>query len=247
MPRDLSHAPDRHTPDPGRLNRRFQGNTAGALAHVMGGALGPVALVSSFGAESAVLLHMAAQIDRHLPVLFIDTQLLFPETLAYHETLVARLGLSDVRRLGPDRTEAFVQDPDLALHGADADACCALRKARPLARALAPFGGWITGRKRFQGGQRAGLAMFEREPGAERIKINPLAGSTAAELRAYMARHGLPPHPLAARGYPSIGCMPCTSAVQPGEGARAGRWRGQAKTECGIHLVGGRPVRGATA
>ena len=239
MPRDLSLTQDLDT-----LNARFEGDPKGALAHAIGGALGPVALVSSFGAESAVLLHMAAGIDRSLPVIFLDTQLLFPETLAYHENLVALLGLTDVRRIHPDRTEAFLQDPDLALHAADPDACCALRKARPLAHALTGFDGWITGRKRFQSGSRAGLSIFERDADSGRVKINPLAGSKAADLAGYMDRHALPRHPLIARGYPSIGCAPCTSAIRPGEAERAGRWRGQAKTECGIHLRGGVVQRG---
>lgn len=242
MPRDLSPQPDLAA-----LNARFIGDPAAALAHALGGALGPVALVSSFGAESAILLHMAAQIDRAVPVIFLDTQLLFPETLAYHESLVTLLGLSDVRRIHPDRTEAFVQDPDLALHAADPDACCALRKARPLARALQGFEGWITGRKRFQSGTRSALPVFERDPAAARIKINPLATTSPADLRAYMDLHALPRHPLLARGYPSIGCAPCTSATRADEDPRAGRWRGKARTECGIHLVGGKVQRGAAA
>ena len=242
MPRDLSPIHDLDA-----LNTRFEGNPQGALAHTISGALGPVALVSSFGAESAVLLHMAAQIDRAVPVIFLDTQLLFPETLAYHESLVSLLGLSDLRRILPDRTEAFVQDPDLALHAADPDACCARRKARPLARALQGFEGWITGRKRFQSGTRSALPVFERDPASARIKINPLAATSPADLRAYMDRHALPRHPLLARGYPSIGCAPCTSATCAGEDPRAGRWRDKARTECGIHLVDGKVQRGAAA
>ena len=242
MPRDLSPQPDLAA-----LNARFAGDPAAALTHALGGALGPVALVSSFGAESAVLLHMAAQIDRAVPVIFLDTQLLFPETLAYHESLVSLLGLSDVRRIHPDRTEAFVQDPDLALHAADPDTCCALRKARPLAHALQGFEGWITGRKRFQSGTRSALPVFERDPASARIKINPLASTSPADLRAHMDRHALPRHPLLARGYPSIGCAPCTSATRAGEDPRAGRWRGKARTECGIHLVDGKVQRGAAA
>lgn len=232
MPRDLNQLYDLD-----RLNARFENDPAGAILYAANGPLGPVALVSSFGAESAVLLHMVAQIDRSLPVIFIDTLLLFPETIAYHEELIAHFGLSDVRRTEPDRVELFLQDSEVALNVSDPDACCELRKARPLERALAPFESWISGRKRFQSGVRARLKVFEPEPLTGRVKINPLAGSSADDLRVYMDRHDLPRHPLVARGYPSIGCTPCTSAVKPGEDARAGRWRGQAKTECGIHIA----------
>lgn len=242
MPRDAVP-----TADLAALERRFDGDAEGALAHALSGALGPVALVSSFGAESAVLLHMAAQIDRGVPVIFLDTGLLFRETLDYQLALAAHLRLTDVRRIEPDRVELFRHDPEGDLHRSDPDACCALRKARPLARALAGFAGWITGRKRFQGGARARLPMFEVEPGTGRTKINPLVGWTAADLRAYVDRHALPPHPLVARGFLSLGCAPCTSPVAAGEAPRAGRWRGRDKTECGIHVVDGRIRRGAAA
>jgi phosphoadenosine phosphosulfate reductase len=239
MPRDLGHAPDLD-----QLNARFAGDPLGAIVYATRGPLGPTALVSSFGAESAVLLHMAAQVDRHLPVIFIDTLLLFPETLSYQRDLATHLGLTDVRRITPDRVDMFLHDPEIALHGADPDACCDLRKARPLDRALAPFTSWISGRKRFQNGLRAGLEMFEHDPDSGKTKINPLAGFTANDLRTYSARHNLPRHPLVARGFPSIGCTPCTSKVEPDEDSRAGRWRGRPKTECGIHFSGGKLVRG---
>jgi phosphoadenosine phosphosulfate reductase len=241
MPRDLGFVNELD-----RLNARFAGDAAGALACALGGALGPVALVSSFGADSAVLLHMAAQIDRAVPVLFIDTLMLFPETIAYHETLIAAFGLTNVQRIRPNAVAVFEQDPDLALHAGNPDACCALRKAQPLENALAPYAGWITGRKRFQSGTRASLPMFERDV-TGKIKVNPLAGHSADDLRAYLDTNALPRHPLVARGYPSIGCAPCTSPVAEGEDPRAGRWRGQDKTECGIHVVDGRIVRGKAA
>lgn len=238
MPRDA---------DPAALNARFEGDPGGALAHALSGALGPVALVSSFGAESAVLLHMAAQLDPAVPVIFLDTLRLFPETLEHHAALVARLGLTDVRRVTPAAEALHAADPAGRLHRADPDSCCALRKTLPLERALAPFAGWISGRKRFQGGQRAGIAMFEREAPSGRIKVNPLAGQGPAELAAYFERHGLPRHPLVARGYASIGCAPCTGPVAPGEDPRAGRWRGSDKTECGIHVAAGRVLPGRAA
>jgi phosphoadenosine phosphosulfate reductase len=195
---------------------------------------GKIALVSSFGADSAVLLHMIAQIDAKTPVVFIDTGQLFPETLAYRDRLVDHLGLLNIRSVGPDKAELAANDPDHFLWSSDPDRCCAIRKVSPLAEVLAPFEAWITGRKRYQGSTRAALALFEAEGG--RIKVNPLARWNATMLRAYLDRHELPRHPLVARGYPSIGCVPCTSGVRPGEDPRAGRWRGRGKTECGIHL-----------
>lgn len=214
------------------LHRKSDAQTI--LRHVLDDVqIGPVALVSSFGAESVVLLHMVAKIAPATPVIFLDTEMLFPQTLAYQREVADHLGLRDIRRIVPDRAEVLARDVDGLLHQADPDACCALRKAAPLAQALEGFGGWITGRKQFQGGARAELPLFEKD--GARIKINPLAGWKAADLSDYIRRHRLPRHPLVTAGYPSIGCQPCTSRVRPGEDMRAGRWRDTAKTECGIH------------
>lgn len=195
---------------------------------------GKISLVSSFGADSAVLLHLVAGVDRHLPVIFIDTGRLFGETLRHRDLLVDRLGLSDVRSVGPLPDEAESEDAEGTLWFTDAERCCALRKVRPLAAALEGFSAWISGRKRYQAGTRARLALFEAEAG--RIKVNPLAGWTREQLDAYRLAHDLPAHPLVADGFRSIGCLPCTTRVGDGEDERAGRWRGQAKTECGIHF-----------
>lgn len=205
--------------------------------------LNRVAMVSSFGADSAVLLHMVAQIDRALAVLFIDTLALFPETVAYQRELAEHLGLSNVQTITPDRAALFARDPDGLLHRSDTESCCQLRKAAPLEHALTGYDGWITGRKRYQAATRADLARAEIEPGTGRIRLNPLADWTTAQISAYLDAHELPRHPLVARGYPSIGCQPCTSRVLSGEDPRAGRWRGTEKTECGIHYVGGMPHR----
>ena len=195
---------------------------------------GRIALVSSFGAEAAALLHLVATVDPATPVIFLDTGKLFGETLAYRDHLVRRLGLGDVRSTGPDPEQLRQRDPDGTLWMRDPDACCALRKAEPLARALAPFDAWINGRKRHHGGDRAALRMVELVDG--RTKLNPLADWDAQDIDAYLTRHDLPRHPLVAQGYGSIGCEPCTTPVGAGESARDGRWRGKAKTECGIHL-----------
>lgn len=195
---------------------------------------GKIALVSSFGADSAVLLAMVADIDRSLPVLFLDTGKLFPATLAYRDRLVEALGLTGVITRSPDAANLATADPAGALWMADTDACCEIRKVRPLAAALAPYAAWISGRKRYQAETRANLPLFEAVNG--RIKVNPLLGWDRMRIEAYREARRLPPHPLVAEGYPSIGCLPCTDKVMPGEDERAGRWRGKAKTECGIHI-----------
>jgi sulfate adenylyltransferase subunit 2 len=195
---------------------------------------GRIALVSSFGAESAVLLAMAAEIDPAVPVIFLDTGKLFGETLSYRDKLIRKLGLTNVQTFKPDPTVEGWRDPQGALWRDNPDACCAFRKVEPLERALSGYAGWITGRKRFQSRDRAALPTIEIEDG--KIKINPLANWGAQEIEAEFQRRALPRHPLVADGYLSIGCMPCTNRVAPGGDARSGRWAGMAKTECGIHL-----------
>ena len=195
-----------------------------------------IALVSSFGAESAALLHLVAQVSPSTPVLFLNTGKHFAQTLGYRKKLAQELGLTDVRDIRPDTEELDARDPKGALWQTDPDECCTLRKVLPLDRALAGFDAWITGRKQFHGGLRAALPMFEAS--APYIKVNPIVRWSAAEVAAYAERHGLPPHPLVAQGFPSIGCWPCTHPAGPSEDSRAGRWRGSAKTECGIHLIG---------
>jgi phosphoadenosine phosphosulfate reductase len=195
--------------------------------------LGRIALVSSFGAEAAVLLHMVAQIDRATPVLFLDTQKHFPETLRYRDDLVAKLGLTDVRSRRPDAVEVARRDPDGILWHRAPDACCQLRKVEPLAQALAPFAAWISGRKRFHGGDRAALPVVEWD--GARVKINPLAPWSAAEIDCQFESRGLPRHPMVADGFLSIGCMPCTSRAAHADDPRSGRWADREKTECGIH------------
>jgi phosphoadenosine phosphosulfate reductase len=214
------------------------------LARVLADHPRRAATVSSFGAESVVLLHMLAQVDRAAPVLFLDTEMLFPATLAYQREVADRLGLTGVRVIGPDRAATFARDPDADLHRRDPDLCCALRKAEPLDAALRGFTAWITGRKRHQTRDRAALDIFEADA-VGRIKVNPLARWSTAEVAGYIDRHGLPRHPLVREGFPSIGCAPCTTRVGPGEDARAGRWRGREKEECGIHVAGGRVARAA--
>lgn len=196
---------------------------------------GRIALVSSFGAESAVLLHLAASIAPGVPVVFLETGKHFAQTLSYRRRLSDAFGLTNVLDVRPDAAEMASEDRDGALWQRDADRCCNLRKVRPLRSALAGFDAWVTGRKHFQGGLRAALPPFEASAG--KIKVNPLVAWSAADIDAYGHRYGLPAHPLVAEGFASIGCWPCTRPVGKGEGTRAGRWRGADKTECGIHQI----------
>jgi phosphoadenosine phosphosulfate reductase len=194
-----------------------------------------LALVSSFGTESAALLKVMADVDPAIPVIFLDTGWLFEETLAYRDTLIEKLGLRDVRSIKPLDETLSREDPDRELWFSDPDACCRIRKVEPLKRALAPFDAWINGRKRFQGGLRADIPVVEQD--GVRLKFNPFANVSREQIEAIFKGANLPPHPLTASGFLSVGCMPCTSRTSPDEDARAGRWRGRPKTECGIHTV----------
>ncbi len=196
---------------------------------------GNLAVVSSFGADSAVLLHMVAAVDPDLPILFLETGKHFAETLSYVETLKKHFKLSNVEMISPDKADIARFDPRGDLWETDPDSCCYIRKTAPLEAALSQYGGWVTGRKRFQTSERGVLPHFELTAD-ERIKINPLAYWSNEDVAAYKKRHDLPRHPLFDKGYSSIGCAPCTSAVSEGEDVRAGRWRGKNKAECGIHF-----------
>jgi phosphoadenosine phosphosulfate reductase len=201
-----------------------------------------IALVSSFGAESAVLLHMVAQIDRSVPVISLDTEKLFAETIAYRAWLIDCLGFTDVRIIKPDAGSVQLLDPGGSLHRHSPDLCCRIRKVEPLQRALSGFGAWISGRKRYHGGLRACIPTLEMLDG--RLKVEPLARFSARDIDAYLDRYDLPRHPLVAQGYRSIGCAPCTIRGGTTDNPRAGRWAGLGKTECGIHWSpNGNPIR----
>ncbi|HEX2255121.1 MAG TPA: phosphoadenylyl-sulfate reductase [Afifellaceae bacterium] len=220
-----------------RLNQRF---AAWATRDVLRAVIeeeiaGPAALVSSFGAESAVLLHMVAGIDPATPVIYIDTGKLFAATEDYRHRLVEQLGLSDIRVARRDPLLLRLEDAGSDLWRRDPDWCCAIRKVAPLAAALSGFGAWISGRKRYQGGARSELPLVEAD--GTRLKVNPLAFWSAGEVEAYRRQHRLPEHPLVADGFRSIGCEPCTDRVRDDESVRDGRWRGRQKSECGIHLA----------
>jgi phosphoadenosine phosphosulfate reductase len=219
-----------------RLESRFASLKAKSLLRLVIEDLYPgrVALVSSFGADAAALLHMASRINHETPVVFVDTGQHFPETLAYRDLLCETLGLTNVTSVHPRADTIAREDPEKFLFASDPDRCCDIRKVRPLAEAIEGYDAWITGRKGFQSATRATLPLFEAE--GERVKVNPLVGWSASDVLSYIAEAGLPRHPLVAKGFPSICCLPCTTRVMPGEDERAGRWRGRGKTECGIHI-----------
>jgi phosphoadenosine phosphosulfate reductase len=194
---------------------------------------GRLAVVSSFGTESAVLLKLVADVNRSLPILFLDTLWLFKETLAYRDMLVTRLGLTDVRTVTPSPSALALRDGKRDSCFTDRDACCGIRKVDPLSNELEIFDGWISGRKRYHGGERAELAIVETE--GRRLKFNPLARLTSAELNAIFETAKIPRHPLEALGFTSVGCIPCTGRPTTGASVRSGRWSGLTKTECGIH------------
>ncbi len=227
-----------------RLNRLFRGSTTREMLEsvIRDGLAGDLAVVSSFGAESAVLLHLVASVDPAVPVLFLDTGKHFAETLAYRDTLAERLGLKLVV-LTPEAEGLAKRDETGLRWSYDPDGCCEIRKVRPLEKALAGYDASFTGRKAFQAATRANLPRFELDTSdaAGRLKINPLIDWDAGQIEAYFIAHDLPRHPLIAQGYPSIGCSPCTSQVAPGEDPRSGRWKGWDKTECGIHKPGEEP------
>ena len=225
--------------DAHRLNNMFRGvDTQEMLRAVLGdNMLGDVAVVSSFGVESAVLLHLISSVDPSVPVLFLETGKHFPETLAYRDMLVDRLGLTDLHNLHPDPEMLAMKDESGLRWSYDPDGCCDIRKVLPLEKALAGFDATFTGRKAFQAATRATLPRFELDTSdaAGRLKVNPIVTWSREQLDAYFIEHDLPRHPLEAMGYPSVGCAPCTSKVAPGEDPRSGRWRGWEKSECGIH------------
>ncbi len=229
-------APAFTTADAAAMQIRFAGVPAAEMLRELltGELAGRIASVSSYGAESAVLLHMVAQVEKDVPVIFTNTQKMFGETLAYRDELSERLGLTDLRVFRPDPHRLAAKDATGMRWSYDPDGCCEIRKVEPLRRALAPFDAWISGRKGFQAGTRTAMPRFEEDEG--RLKINPLADWNKAQLDGYFEEHDLPRHPLEAQGYLSIGCAPCTSKVKPGEDPRAGRWRGWDKVECGIHV-----------
>ena len=221
--------------DADALNKRFEGVPAPEMLRVLlaEDTLGNIGVVSSFGTEAVVLLHLIAQANKNVPVIFVDTLKMFEETLAYRKQVIEQLGFTNATVVQPDPEALAKKDENGMRWSFDPDGCCEIRKVEPMNRAKAGLDSWISGRKAFQSLTRQNLPRFEIEDG--RMKVNPLGDWTKDDLEAWFDKHDLPRHPLEAMGYPSIGCSPCTSKVLPGEDPRAGRWRGWDKVECGIH------------
>jgi len=197
---------------------------------------GRIALVSSFGADSAVLLHMIAGIDKRTPVVFVDTGQHFPETLAYRDRMAAEWNLNLVNAL-PRTTLAEHEKQFGLLYIVQPTECCAIRKVEPLMRSIEPFQLLFTGLRREQSPSRANIKKIEEHitPAGKHLKkISLLADWDWAMVEAYAAEHGIPALPLYAQGYTSIGCEPCTAIPEAGADLRSGRWGGK-KLECGIH------------
>lgn len=194
-----------------------------------------LAVISSFGTQSGALLKIVADVDPAIAIIFIDTGWMFAETLQYRDALTSQLGLRNVRSIGPQAATLDRADPAGDLWSLDPDRCCEIRKVDTLADAMTGFDASINGRKRFQSATRAEIPIVEVD--GTRLKFNPFAKLALSDIESIYASASLPEHPLLTFGFSSIGCMPCTSRVAAGEDPRAGRWRGRAKTECGIHRV----------
>lgn len=218
-----------------RLNAELRGASAQEIIRVASREFGrKITYVSSFGAESAAMLGLIAGVDPGMSIVFIDTGMHFHQTLQYRDALQERLKLTGLRSVTPVAEEVKAVDPKGVLNKSDPDACCEVRKVRPLAPALEGFEAWITGRKRFHGGGRANLPVVEFSEG--KFKINPLANWTQDDVDRYFAETKLPKHPMVAEGFPSIGCWPCTVRPTDPSDVRSGRWVGFKKEECGLHL-----------
>ncbi len=197
---------------------------------------GRLAMTSSFGPESGVLLHLVSRADPHIPVLFLETGYHFPETLKYKEDLAKLFGLKKVIELRADpakKNELVVKHAGVP-YEKDPDACCYLNKVEPMDAALKNYGAWMSGIRRHQTDFRKSIRIVEEYEGGL-YKISPLANFTSRDAWWYLKEHNIPQHPLFEKGYLSIGCWPCTRPIQAGDDERSGRWAGKSKKECGLH------------
>lgn len=196
-----------------------------------------VTFATGFGIEGCVLVDLVGRHGLRIDLFTLDTGLFFPETYALWLRLEKAYGVT-IRPVRPARTvEEQAGDEGAELWGRDPDRCCRLRKVEPLARELGGFDAWISAIRRDQTRDRAGAAPVERDGKFGLVKINPLVAWTGDDVRRYVKEHDVPYNELHDRGYPSVGCEPCTSPVLPGEDPRAGRWRGREKKECGLHSL----------
>jgi len=194
-----------------------------------------VALATGFGAEGCVLIRMISEIDNQARIFYLDTDLLFPETYALIGEMESRYGVRFEKRTSGLSLSAQAARYGERLWERQPDLCCQLRKVEPLREILSGLQAWITAIRRDQTPARANARVIERDRKFDLVKINPLVGWSSRDVWRYVKEHDVPYNPLYDQGYSSIGCQPCTTLVQIGESERAGRWRGIAKTECGLH------------
>jgi phosphoadenosine phosphosulfate reductase len=218
------------------LAEEFESRTAQELlAWAVDRFPGRIVLTCSWQHQSSILVDMLHQLDATVRIVELDTGLLFPETYETRERLIERYDL-ELERIDPRETvaeQALSEGPELWRR--DPDRCCHLRKVEPLERALVGMDAWITGIRRAQSVTRANARMLELDPRGV-VKVQPLAFWSDEDVKGYLYAHDVPYNPLHDRGFPSIGCTPCTRAIRPGEDSRAGRWADAEKTECGLHL-----------
>lgn len=197
-----------------------------------------IILACSFGAEDVVLVDMVHRINPAVPLFYLDTEFLFPETYATRDQMIERYGLIPAQviqvksLLTPQQQAESYGD---ALWARDPDQCCRLRKVEPLTRILRGYDAWITGIRRDQAPSRANAGLIEWDQKFELVKVNPLARWTWTDVWTYIKVYEVPYNQLHDQNYPSVGCTYCTAPVAPGDDPRAGRWKNFAKTECGLH------------
>jgi phosphoadenosine phosphosulfate reductase len=222
--------------DIGAAARSLEGESAINILRWASAHIPRLTFATGFGAEGCAIIDLIARHALPIDIFTLDTGLLFPETYALWRELEAKYGIT-IRAVKPEQTV----DEQAAAHGAalwesQPDRCCELRKVKPLIRGLVGFDAWITAIRREQTPERANAQIVEADRKFGLLKINPLAAWTHDDVWGHLYAHDVPFNALHERGYPSIGCQPCTSAVVPGENLRAGRWRGTGKRECGVHI-----------
>jgi phosphoadenosine phosphosulfate reductase len=216
--------------DIGAASRALEGETPVEVLRWAARHIPRLAFATGFGAEGCVIIDLIAREQLPIDVFTLDTGVLFPETYAVWRALESKYGIA-IRAVAPKVAPASIDK----LWASDPDRCCDLRKVQPLREALAGFGGWVTAIRRDQTAERANAGVVEADPKFGLVKINPLVAWSHDDVWGHLYAHDVPTNALHQQGYPSIGCQPCTSPVVPGENLRAGRWRGAAKTECGLH------------
>ena len=189
--------------------------------------------VCSFGTESAIILHMVSEIDKSLPIILLNTNYLFKETIEYKDYLINKFKFSNFKEIYPSIKDLKINDSEGTLWKEDPDLCCNIRKVLPLQKELKKYDAWVSGRKSYHAGERTNLKFFEYIN--EKIVVNPLANVNRNFVDSYFKKHDIERHPLFESGYLSLGCTHCTVKTSMIDSPRSGRWNNKTKTECGIH------------